>query len=635
MTALAAAFGPRAHDSPEAVVAMLAGTLAPEGGPTDLWRDDSSIVAGRRHPWEAELNGWTGPIVHETERHVIAADASLYYLADLRRRLSDRGALPAGSATAELVAAAVGVWGTDFARHLEGDYAIIVYDKRSRRLLLAREFGGRRALNYALADDGTVVMASTACAVAAFPGVPSDYDGDMIATSAVGLALPGDRTAFQAVRVVPSGGTVCIDHGRRPYLLHQWEPPEFSDRGDGTSLDQGAEELRALLQDAVAERLPSTGTAVVWMSGGWDSPALFASARSVTSARHQPGVQVLPVSLSYPPGDRGREDELITEIAEHWHVPVTWLPVDEIALLDTLEATASRRDDPMTPPLEAVQRGLARVTRSLGARVAFDGNGGDFLFMVSSVALADNLRRGDVSILVSAWRKWGREDVREFLRACILPLLAPGTIDWIGSVRGRPLRGYWDFTAPEWLRHTAAVSRALRPPVSGRMPGEGAAAFEARYLLTNPMLWRLALATHTFALDEGVELRSPFLDRRLVEFAARRALDERNRNDEIKVLLRHAMRGLLPDSVLATRPFKTGMPVDYVRRSILNTLPSRIESAFREGGSAVLGRMGLMDVDRIREAAAAYAAHGGDLLGARLLMTLQTERWLAVRERKA
>jgi asparagine synthase (glutamine-hydrolysing) len=635
VTALAAAFGPLARDNPAAVAAMLSGTFAPEEGPTGRWSDDSSVVAARCHPWEAELSGWTGPAVYETEGHVIAADASLYYLADLRRRLSDRGELPARSSSAELVAAAVRLWGTDFARHLEGDYALIVFDKNSRRLLLAREFGGRRSLHYAVADDGTVVVASTASAVADFPGVPTDYDLDMIATSTVGLALPGDRTAFEAVRVVPPGGTVCVERGGRPYLLHQWAPPEFSDSGHGSSLDQGAEELRGLLQDAMVERLPRQGRGVVWMSGGWDSPALFASARSATSARRAPPVEVLPVSLSYPPGDRGREDELITEIAGHWRVPVSWLSVDDIALLDPLGAMAWRRDDPLAHPFEPVQRRLAQVTRSLGARVAFDGNGGDFLFMASSAVLADHLRLGNVSNLVSAWRQWGRDDVRDFLRACILPLLAPDTIDWIGAVRGRPLHGYWDFTAPDWLRRRAGVSRALRPPVSVRLPGEGAAAFEARYLLTNPMLWRLASATHAFALDEGVELRSPFLDRRIVEFAAGRPLEERNCNDEIKVLLRHAMRGLLPDSVLAPRRSKTGAPVDYVQRSLLRTLPSRIETTFRFGGSAVLVRMDLVDAGLLRQASAAYAEHGGHLLGSRLLMTLQTEKWLADRELRA
>ncbi len=614
---------------------MLGGTFASGDGSIEFWSDDSSVVAGGRHPWEAELSGWTGPVVYETESHVIAADASLYYLADLRRRLSDRGALPSRSASAELVAAAVRVWGTDVARHLEGDYALIVFDKRSWRLLLVREFGGRRSLNYAVADDGTVVVASTASAVADFPGVPSDYDLDMIATSAAGLALPGDRTAFGAVRVVPPGGTVCIERGGRPYLLHQWAPTEFSDSGNSSSLDQGAVELRGLLEDAMVARLPRQGRGVVWMSGGWDSPALFASARSAMSARGAPPVEVLPVSLSYPPGDRGREDELITAIAAHWRVPVSWLSVDDIPLLDPLDAMAWRRDDPMAHPFEAVQRRLAQVTRSLGARVAFDGNGGDFLFMASSAVLADHLRRGEVSRLVAAWRQWGRNDVRDFLRACILPLLAPDTIDWIGAVRGRPLHGFWDFTAPDWLRLTAGLSRALRPPVSARLAGEGAAAFEARYLLTNPLLWRLASATHAFAWDEGVELRSPFLDRRIVEFAARRPIEERNRNDEIKVLLRHAMRGLLPDSVLAPRPSKTGAPVDYVQRSLLKALPSRIETTFRVGGSAVLIRMGLVDVGLLRRASAVYAEQGGHLLGSRLLMTLLTERWLADRERRA
>src|SRR4029077_9555993 len=127
------------------------------------------------------------------------------------------------------------------------------------------------------------------------------------------------------------GSTMTLTDGA-VRLERNWDVPAI---GTGSTLrfEEAAEELRALLQRAVAERLSTSGPTAVWMSGGWDSSAVFAAGKSLL--QHEGGARdLLPVSISYPEGDPGREDELIEQIAGHWGSPVHWLRVDDIPLVD-------------------------------------------------------------------------------------------------------------------------------------------------------------------------------------------------------------------------------------------------------------------------------------------------------------
>jgi hypothetical protein len=87
----------------------------------EVARDPGVFIAASRHAWEAELGGWTGPLVYRSANWLIAGEATLYYLRDLRRRLAAAGQLPRHPHSGALVAAALDTWGDTFARYVEGD----------------------------------------------------------------------------------------------------------------------------------------------------------------------------------------------------------------------------------------------------------------------------------------------------------------------------------------------------------------------------------------------------------------------------------------------------------------------------------------------------------------------------------
>ena len=619
MSAIAGVFGPGAQSSDAALRDMLAAMRhRAEGHPEEFHSSGAHIMAAR-HAWEEEAGGWSGPLLAQDEDWVVAADAALYYVDDLRRKLR----APAGVTSAQLLLRALGQWGPRFARHIEGDYSILAWERRRNRVLLARDFGGRRNLAYSLVGQ-SLVVATSPVAVVRHPGVSGDYDEPFIALAAAGTVTHGPRTAFRHVACVRGGATLSFEDGRITEV-DRWTPAPFESRWENELSDSAADELRALIAAATRERMARTGPTTVWMSGGWDSTAVFASGRS---SLRDDGDRLLPVSMTYQADDLGNEETYIRAVADRWNAPVRWIDAEQISLFGSDRRTLVR-DDPMAQPFESQVRAMSQVTRELGSRVALDGFGGDHIFSVSGASVAaDHLYYGRWLLLWETFRRWGVSG-RDFMRSCVLPLLTPEVSGWIGAVRGRPLRGFWDQGLPKWIISTPAVVSELTPQIE-RVPGEGAAEYEARLAIGDPLIARAVSWNHLFGLDEGIHVRSALFDSRVISFAVSRPLSDRGSGGDGKRLLRHAMAGLIPDTVLAPRSRKTGTPVGYFNRQLGISFASEVDKLFRAGQSN-LERMGLLDHALLQSAVEEYSRTGLHGLGAILHLTVETERWLVAR----
>ncbi|HEV2131952.1 MAG TPA: asparagine synthase-related protein, partial [Longimicrobiaceae bacterium] len=570
-------------------------------------------------------------LVAEETDLVVAADASLYYRQDLLRTLPREHLPPGGRTASHLILAAYRAWGAACTDRLEGDWAFILWDRQRRRVFCARDFGGKRPLFYAELE-GTLVVASTISALLAHPRCPHDLNLTAIAADAAGLFAAAHETAYRAISLLPAGWSLEWEDGATRLLRHWHPPPIRPDRTLG--FEAAAEELRSLLRRAVAERLPPAGPASVWLSGGWDSTAVFGTGERVLHGQAA-GQHLRAVSLSYPPGDPGREDELIAAVVAHWGSPVKWLDIAGIPLLDRPQERAASRDEPFAHAFEMGNRALAEGSRQVGARVAFDGSGGDQLFQVTHVYLADLFRTLRWRSLAREWRLKGLSGTgpRNFFRWAVQPVLPPPLLSAATALRGgRPLRGYLERPLPEWMdarfvRAHGLLEREKRhtPPRSDRSRAD----YETLWYLSHPYFPRAFAAVAGFALEAGVELRSPLYDRRIVEFALSRPREERAAGNEIKRLLRRAVRGLLPDHILAPRPFKTGTSGRYLERSLRKHHAALIERTFQE--PLALAEVGIVDSTALRRLWSVYLRQGGGELGVNLFLTFQTEIWLRAR----
>lgn len=627
MSAILGIAGPLARSAEPRVVESMLGAMARRGTARVARRAfGDALLGATRHAWElAGTTSGPGLLAHDGE-FAVAADATLYYTGDLERALRTRGVQATGAAPSELILAAYRAWGTECAAHLEGDFAFVVWDSRAQTLFAARDFGAKRPLHFARLG-GSILLASTIDALRAHHACPSVLDVAVVAEEAAALSGSNTDTVWRGIKRIPPGHSL-VWHACEPALTRvepHWHPPRFQDR---VRASDGAEELLALLGDAVAERIAADGPTAVALSGGWDSPAVFAAGSHVLERAPGRG-SLRPISVSFPPGDPGREDELIESIVRHCRATTTWLDSGDIAALAGVVRRASLREEPFPHPFEPMNRAIARAAVDSGASVLLDGNGGDQLFETSSIYLADLARGGRWTDLSREWRARGG-GAAALVRDAILPALPNAVLrgaDRMSGFRtslGDPLSR----RPPRWMRSAFVRAYDLEARERDSVPsraGRSLAATESAWQLTRPVLGRMASSLASFTLDEGAEHRSPLYDGRIVRFAATRPVSERRSGRETKRLLRRAMAGLLPADVLASRPSRTGVPIRYLTTAIRSALPFWRE---RVGRGSMLAELGIIDPVRLGEAYDQCLTGGSSHHTVALYLALETELWL-------
>ena len=616
MTAIGAAFGRRGNER-EVVTELLRRMRHRGDQPAGESRHPLGAVGAASFAGEVQAGVAEQTVVTGDGEVVVVADASLYYVDDLRRSLGQ----PAQASTAAgLILAAYRQWGEWFWERLEGDFSCVVADARSGLVVAARDHVGRRPLHYTV-DHDRLVIGSLARAVAT---VTAKDVKEISVAAAVGGLLGGSlETGFDEVLPVPAGGAIVARGG--VVSVRPWAAPRFR-VGGRPRLHEAGEALRGLLEAAVRERVVAPRTAV-WLSGGADSTAVFGAG----NARPEVGSLLAPVSSSYPEGDPAREDDHIRATASRWEAPITWIDSEKVELFEHLSTRVAVRDDPYAHTFEAMNLRLASTSVSIGARAAFDGYGGDQLFHVSGVFLADYLLRLRWRELRDAMREMQLEGLRPFVSAAVLPLLPDRAREWLDVVRGRDAnRGTMirqsmpSWIAERWRRDEQLQGRAaLEPP---RHLLESPSAYESRWYVETPYFLRAAAWAAGLALQAGVVVRSPLLDRRVLDFAASRPLSERVGASDSKLLLKEAVKGLVPPSVLAPRPFKTGIPRGYLSRQMDRTFLPMFREAFSVPSVHV--SMGLVERARLDSAICRVALTPDHLTRVELSLTLQADLWL-------
>ncbi|MBK8250916.1 MAG: hypothetical protein IPK85_26505 [Gemmatimonadetes bacterium] len=616
MTAIGAAFG-RVGNEREVVTELLRLMGHRGDQPAGAARHPLGALAATAYGWEAEA-GVAGATAVATDHDVaVVADASLYYVEDLRRRLG-QGTQERNPAA--LILAAYRQWGEWFWERIEGDFSCVVADARSGLVIAARDHVGRRPLHYTV-DHDQLVVGSLARAVAL---VTAKELNALSVAAAVGGLLGGSmETGFAGVLPVPAGGAIVARGG--VVSVRPWVAPRFK-VGGRPRLAESGEALRGLLGAAVRERVVAPRTAV-WLSGGADSTAVFAAG----NASAQVGSLLAPVSITYPEGDPAREDDHIRATTSHWNARVTWIDSEGVELFEHLSTRVAVRDDPYAHTFEAMNLRLASTSASIGARVAFDGYGGDQLFHVSGVFLADYLARLKWRALRDAMREMEVNGVRSFVSAAVLPLFPDRIREWLDALRGRDAnRGTMirqslpSWISEPWRRDEQLLRRAALEP--SRRLLESPSGFESRWYVETPYFPRAAAWAAGLALQAGVVVRSPLLDRRVLDFAASRPLSERVSASDSKLLLKAAVQGLAPASVLAPRPFKTGIPRGYLARQMDRSFLPMFRQTFSSPSRLV--HMGLIDQGKLEAAVDQVARVPDHITRVQLFLTLQAELWL-------
>lgn len=530
MNAVAAVFGAAPGQARAAVDVMLARMPARAAGQTMVCDEPPAVIAASgRTPAHADVAGAA----------VLAGDIRLANRREMRAALGAE----AGAGDAALALESYVRRGLDFARPLAGDFAILIFDRRERRLVAARDPLGVRPLYYRR-DAGVLRVASELQSLVEPGDVP---DEGYLAEALAGDVVDTGSTAYAPVRRVPAAHLLVADAaGVR--LLRYWTPDIDVEH---RSAARHQERLRDVFDEAVRACCESDDRIGVHVSGGLDSSSVLGSVMANRFAVPVTGGNLLP----WPEAD---ERIWILAATGRWSLnPILVEPAVDPAAHD-LNGMTAHRDLPDTPTGAPLFAPLHAAFRDRDVRVVLTGFGGDQWWSGESAHMADLLRRADLRGL-AAWKRAGPSmgdsawSWRSFARDGVLPVLP--------SAARRAARHVLPARPPAWVDRRFAARVGLIDRLRRRPDTRGAPSESWRRLR-----WRLdsgeeAITKERFdrmSIAHGVELRHPMYDRRLVELAFATPDEARIAGGRNRVVLREAMGDRLAPATRA-RTGKAGL----------------------------------------------------------------------------
>lgn len=546
------------------VMARMSGVLAPRGpDASGEYCDDAAYLVHRRLVVVDPHNG-AQPM--SAGHFTLVYNGELYNTEEIRDMLKKRGISFVGHSDTEVVLKAFIEYGADCARLFNGIFAFAVWDSEQKRLFLCRDRIGVKPLFYARTRDG-LVFASEIKALLCHPEIkPVITTEGAMEIMLMGPAKRVGGGVFRDIEELPPAHYAWLDRdGMR--MERYWE---LKAQPHTESFEETSAHIRELITDAVTRQLVSDVPLCCFLSGGLDSSVISAIAAQEYAKR---GEQLCTWSIDYKDNHRNfkassfQPDEdapWIVRMAEFIGSHHTDVVLDTPQLSDALEDAAKARD---LPGMADVDSSLYLFCREIKKQfpVALSGECADEIF--------------------GGYPWYHREDV----------LFYDG-FPWSTAVPER---------AALMKRRTSAaeaedfVRRAYSETLSHTDYLDGESAHERRmremYLLNLEYFMATLLdRKDRMSMANGLEVRVPFCDYRIVEYAYNIPWSMKAYNGREKGLVRHAMSGILPDDVLWRKksPYPKTHNPDYMQ-----LLSHRLERALASPDCRVTE---LVDADKVR-----------------------------------
>ena len=499
-----------------------------------------------------DLAGGDQPVRAENGDFTIVFNGEVYNHAEVRTELESLGVRFQSHCDTEVVLRAYVQWGRESFRRLRGMFAFAIWTESERRLVLVRDRLGIKPL-YLHRRGEDLYFGSELKALFSFPEIERRFDETGLNLYLSLNYIPGTHTMVESIHKLPPGHWLEWKDGRitqGAYWQLRFDP-------QARPLEEAKEELDALLKKSVKEHLISDVPLGVWSSGGIDSSTV------VHYASEAAGRQLKTFSVSFK-GRSFDESPWFREIASRYNTDHHEFDLNpEVELHDVIEQLAYYSDEPSSDAGALPVWFLSRMSRQ-HVTVALSGEGADELFGGYQTYLADHYARM-LRVAPAPLRKLGLglagllpvSDDKISLEYKLKRMLAGSLLP------PEEAHFFWNGT---WSAEQRRRLLKVFQPVA--MPSGDPLYIDQLNYLPDDILYK----TDRMSMAHSLEVRPPFLDHRIVEFAARLPQDFKIHGSKLKFILRELMKDKLPASVL-TRP-KQGfdIPTHHWFRTILKPL---------------------------------------------------------------
>jgi asparagine synthase (glutamine-hydrolysing) len=560
------------------------------------------------------------PILTEDGDGGIVFNGEIYNHRELRAELENLGHRFDSHSDTETVLRAFLQWDKDCFAKLRGMFAVALWSKSRKRIMLARDRLGIKPL-YIARQDEDLFFASELKALFVHPEIDRR------------LSLAG-LDCYLALNYIPSPWTLVEGIEKlAPGGWLEWQDGEVSTGSywslpfgvsNSYTLESAKEELDALLQDAVREHLISDVPLGVWLSGGIDSTTILHYAAKASSS------QLKTFSISF----RGRsfdETKYIQRAVKQYetdHAELDLTPAEDLG--GAIEEFAYYSDEPTADAGALPVWFLSKLCKTK-TTVALSGEGADELFggylTYRANRLASRARTLPRSVLRTALagvHYWPVSDdkisfeykVKRFLEGALMSP-ARAHVYWNGTFSDAEKEALVNQTLPGSL--TRILSEVDRLPATS----DDLAPYlwlDQKYYLADDILTK----SDRMSMAHSVEVRPPFLDHRIVEFAAKLPASLKIRGGQQKAVLKELMKEKLPPAILQRPKMGFDIPAHEWLRGPLRSL---LTDALHYGSNECSGVFRARVIDRFLQLHLERKANVGYHLWGLLILFLWMKKW--------
>ena len=442
-------------------------------------------------------------------------------------------------------------FGESFAQYLKGDFAIAIFDGAQKKLLLARDIMGIRPLYYAQTQK-TFLAASEIKSILAYPGFQTRPDDDVLAD----LLLAGDpyekeRTCFAGIARVLPGHTVVVT----PEKVRSFQHWDFDTTTQirCASIEEYAERLRALFEQAVRRRLRSSHPVAVAVSGGLDSSAIFSQAEMLRKA----GARVAPcvgIAMTFPEGSDADEKRFLTDIESSHNVTIRKVVFERLGFEDEEKYLWQSE----LPDLQwNTKTRMLDAAQEMACRFVLDGYFGDQMLAGFGylVDLARSFQWFQLRREFFELGRWMLEVGPGGLNRDLGLRLLQGFVPHRLVRTVRRYRGMPKSRQPVWYSESFRAN-AFQRYINSKQPPRHYSSQHGRTsyeFLTSRTRLNLVEGNNKLSAMRGLQMEYPFMDVDLVQFLIAIPGCIVNWRGAPKGLFRHAMKGILPEPIRQRR----------------------------------------------------------------------------------
>ena len=515
-----------------------------------------------------DLKGGQQPIFNEDRTKAIVFNGEIYNFQEIKKDLEKRGHKFYTNCDTETIVHLYDEYGADCVQHLRGMFAFAIWDETDKSLFIARDRMGKKPLLYSHQPNGDLIFGSEFTALLAHPALSREVDMEAIDAYLSFLCVPAPLTAYKQIRKLEPANWMRWKNGE--IETKKYWSPNFSKKIKITE-EEAIEETTRILRESTKLRLISEVPLGAFLSGGVDSSMVVALMAQESS---QP---VKTFSIGFEEQDFS-ELKYAKIVAEHVGAEYNEFIVKPDAL-EVLPTLVEHYGEPYADSSAIPTYYVSKETRK-HVTVALNGDGGDESFAgyerYAAMRLAEKyykipeiLRKTFVEnavdlIPTSEIKRSRARDLKRFVKAASLPKVER-YFRWVSAIDRKSKAELYteDFARQTDIYNPADFIGNWFAKSNGSGILDATLLTDQMTYLPNDLLVKVDIAS----MANSLEARSPFLDHKVIEFAASLPENLKMKRTETKSLLKKAAARLVPSEVIYRRKMGFGVPVGNWFRS--------------------------------------------------------------------